>query len=50
LACSAFHIPTSGFDFDGKEFFIVSAHGPEAALEKNAADIASILASIKAAK
>jgi hypothetical protein len=38
------------FSFDGKEFFIVSAHGPEAALKKNAADIASILASIKAAK
>jgi hypothetical protein len=43
-------LDASSFSFDGKEFFIVSAHGPEAALKKNAADIASILASIKAAK
>ena len=43
-------LDASSFTFDGKEFFIVSAHGPEAALKKNAADIASILASIKAAK
>jgi hypothetical protein len=38
------------FSFDGKEYFIVSAHGPEAALKKNAADITSILASIKSTK
>jgi hypothetical protein len=43
-------LDASSFSFDGKEYFIVSAHGPEAALKKNAADIASILASIKAAK
>jgi hypothetical protein len=43
-------LDASSFSFDGKQFFIVSAHGPEAALKKNAADINSILASIKAAK
>jgi hypothetical protein len=43
-------LDASSFSLDGKEYFIVSAHGPEAAMKKNAADIASILASIKAAK
>lgn len=43
-------LDASSFSFDGKEYFIVSAHGPEAALKKNAADIASILASIKPAR
>ena len=38
------------FSFDGKEFFIVGALGPEAAFKKSAADINSILASIKVAK
>jgi hypothetical protein len=43
-------LDASSFSFDGKEYFIVSAHGPEAALKKNAADITAILASIKAAR